>query len=198
MRLLLVLLSSCVLLFGCASEENQDLKEWMQEQAKDMRGRVPRLPEIKPFPPVAYEAETLLSPFVGGKIVTIDANIDKTAPDRNRPLQPLESFPLEDLKVVGVILSGSKPYALIQTPPQINQKTLLWGSTSARVLERLWQLKRMVSPCVKLSGILMAYGSSKKKLFLCRKKGVLNEKNISFRVCLGGLLVWLVRGCSSV
>jgi type IV pilus assembly protein PilP len=127
MRLLLCLLSSCLFLFGCASEENQDVKEWMQEQAKDMRGRVPRLPEIKPFPPVAYEAENLLSPFSIGKIVTIDATIDKTAPDRNRPLQALESFPLEDLKVVGVILSGSKPYALIQTPPPNKPKNVVVG-----------------------------------------------------------------------
>ncbi|AJP49070.1 hypothetical protein PG1C_12780 [Rugosibacter aromaticivorans] len=126
MRLLLIL-SGCLFLLGCTSEEHQDIKEWMQEQTKDMHGRVSRLPEIKPFPPVAYEAEAMLSPFVAGKIVTIDATIDKTAPDRNRPLQPLESFPLEDLKVVGVILSGSKPYALIQTPPPNKPKNVLVG-----------------------------------------------------------------------
>ncbi|MES2238294.1 MAG: pilus assembly protein PilP [Rugosibacter sp.] len=142
MRLLLILLSSCVFLFGCASEENQDIKEWMQEQAKDMRGRVPRLPEIKPFPPVAYEAETLLSPFVAGKIVTIDATVDKTAPDRNRPLQPLESFPLEDLKVVGVILSGSKPYALIQTPPPNKPKNVVVGEYIGQSFGKIVAIKK--------------------------------------------------------
>ncbi len=120
-------LSCLLLLAGCASEEHQDIKEWMQEQAKDMRGRVAPLPEIKPFPPVAYEAESLISPFSSSKIVTVDASLDKTAPDRNRPLQPLESFPLEDLKVVGIILSGKSPYALIQTPPPNKPKNVRVG-----------------------------------------------------------------------
>lgn len=114
-------------LAGCASEEHQDIKEWMREQSKDMRGRVPPLPEIKPFPPVAYETESMTSPFSPSKIVTIEAVLDKTAPDRNRPVQPLESFPLEDLKVVGIILSGAVPYALIQTPPPNKPKHVRVG-----------------------------------------------------------------------
>jgi type IV pilus assembly protein PilP len=127
MKYLLLPLSCLFLLAGCASEEHQDIREWMQEQAKDMRGRVAPLPEIKPFPPVAYEGGSLLSPFASGKIVTVDASLDKTAPDRNRPLQPLESFPLEDLKVVGIILSGKSPYALIQTPPPNKPKDVRVG-----------------------------------------------------------------------
>lgn len=117
MRLVTILFCTLFLLAACSSGDHQDIKEWMQEQAKDMRGRVSRLPEIKPFPAVAYETGALLAPFSVAKIVTVDASLDKTAPDRNRPLQPLESFPLEDLKVVGIILSGKRPYALIQTPP---------------------------------------------------------------------------------
>lgn len=123
----LVLVFSLIGLAGCASEEHQDIKEWMREQSKDMRGRVPPLPEIKPFPPVAYEAESMISPFSPGKVVTIEAVLDKTAPDRNRPVQPLESFPLEDLKVAGVILSGAVPYALIQTPPPNKPKHVRVG-----------------------------------------------------------------------
>lgn len=126
-RLVLAVLSLAGLLAGCASEEHQDIKEWMREQSKDMRGRVPPLPEIKPFPPVAYETESMTSPFSPSKIVTVEAALDKTAPDRNRPLQPLESFPLEDLKVVGVILSGAVPYALIQTPPPNKPKHVRVG-----------------------------------------------------------------------
>lgn len=116
-----------VLLFGCAGEEHQDIKEWMREQAKDMRGKVPPLPEIKPFPVVAYETETMVQPFSAAKIVTVEAVSDKSAPDRARTPQPLESFALEDLKLVGVILSGSVPYALIQTPPPNKPKHVRVG-----------------------------------------------------------------------
>jgi type IV pilus assembly protein PilP len=116
-----------LLLAGCASEEHEDIKEWMREQSKEMRGRVSPLPEITPFPPVAYEGASAVSPFSPGKIVTLDAALDKTAPDRDRPLQPLEIFPLEDLKVVGVILSGKSPRALIQTPPPNKPKSVRVG-----------------------------------------------------------------------
>jgi len=105
-----------LVLAGCASEQHQDLKEWMREEGKSMKGKVPPLPEIKPFPVVAYETETMSQPFSPAKIVTVEAIADKTAPDRNRQSQPLEAFPLEDLKVMGVIMSGAVPYALIQTP----------------------------------------------------------------------------------
>jgi type IV pilus assembly protein PilP len=73
-----------------------------------MKGRVAPLPEITAFPVVAYETETLTQPFAPGKIVTLEAVADKTAPDRSRPKQPLEIFPIEDLKVVGIIMAGSR------------------------------------------------------------------------------------------
>lgn len=127
MKRLTIILSGLLMLTGCTTGEHEDLKQWMQEQSKDMRGRVPRLPEIKPFPPVAYDAGALVAPFSPSKIVTVDASLGNTAPDRDRPLQPLESFPLEDLKVVGIILSGKAPYALIQTPPPNKPKSVLVG-----------------------------------------------------------------------
>lgn len=136
------LVFSFIGLAGCASEEHQDIKEWMREQSKDMRGRVPPLPEIKPFPPVAYETEAMTSPFSPGKIVTIEAVLDKTAPDRNRPVQPLESFPLEDLKVVGIILSGAVPYALIQTPPPNKPKHVRVGEYMGQSYGRIIAITR--------------------------------------------------------
>jgi type IV pilus assembly protein PilP len=81
-----------LLLLGCAAEEHQDLREWMRDEAKGMRGKVAPLPEITAFPVVAYETETLTPPFAPGKIVTLDVSADKSAPDRSRPQQPLEAF----------------------------------------------------------------------------------------------------------
>ena len=42
------------LLSACSTVEHEDIKNWMRDQSKDMRGRVPPLPQIKPFPAVAY------------------------------------------------------------------------------------------------------------------------------------------------
>jgi len=92
-----------------------------------MKGKVAPLPEIKAFPVVAYETESMLPPFSPRKIVTTEAVVDKSAPDQTRAPQPLEAFPLDDLKVVGVILNGSVPYALIQTPPPNKPKHVRVG-----------------------------------------------------------------------
>ena len=127
---LLVLLP--LLLSGCASDEHQDLRQWMRDEAKGMKGKVAPLPEITPFPVVSYETEMLTPPFATGKIVTLEVAADKTAPDRERPQQPLEIFPLEDLRVTGVIMAGPVPYALVQTPPPNKPKHVRVGEYMGR------------------------------------------------------------------
>lgn len=117
-RVLLVM--GVVLLAACASEEHQDIKDWMRENSKDLKGNVPPLPELKPFPIVSYNGSSLTDPFTASKIIP-----EKTmasggnTPDFDRPKEPLEAYPLESLKLVGVMLPGKgvtkTPYALIQT-----------------------------------------------------------------------------------
>ncbi|MBK8120985.1 MAG: pilus assembly protein PilP [Sulfuritalea sp.] len=131
-----------LILAGCAAEQHQDLREWMREEAKTMRGKVAPLPEIAAFPVVAYETETLTPPFASGKIVTLEAVADKTAPDRSRPQQPLELFPIEDLKVMGIIMAGPVPYALIQTPPPNKPKHVRVGEYMGRSFGRITQISR--------------------------------------------------------
>jgi type IV pilus assembly protein PilP len=130
------------LLAGCAAEQHQDLREWMREEAKTMRGKVAPWPEIAAFPVVAYETETLTPPFASGKIVTLEAVADKSAPDRSRPQQPLEIFPIEDLKVMGIIMAGPVPYALIQTPPPNKPKHVRVGEYMGRSFGRITQISR--------------------------------------------------------
>lgn len=131
-----------LLLLGCAAEEHQDIRQWMREEAKGMLGKVTPLPEIAAFPVVAYDAETLTSPFAPGKIVTLEAVADKTTPDRMRPQQPLEIFPIEDLKVVGVIMAGTVPYALIQTPPPNKPKHVRVGEYMGRSFGKITAITR--------------------------------------------------------
>lgn len=138
----ILLLLSPLLLLGCASEEHQDLRAWMREEAKEMKGKVPALPEMAAFPVVAYETETLTQPFAPGKIVTLEAVADKTAPDRSRPKQPLEIFPIEDLKVVGIIMAGTVPYALIQTPAPNKPKHVRVGEYMGRSFGKITAISR--------------------------------------------------------
>ena len=115
----LALLTGVLLLAACASEEHQDLKEWMRESSKDLRGNVPPLPELKPFPIVSYNGANLVDPFRAAKIVPERSSATGgRTPDFDRPKEPLEAYPLESLKLVGTMMPGSgntkTPYALIR------------------------------------------------------------------------------------
>lgn len=112
-----VALSLCVILSACSQSEHEDVKAWMNDSAKDLKGKVPPLPEIKPFPVVAYDAINLVPPFAPSRIEP-----DKRAtssglgprPDLNRRREPLEAYPLESLKMVGSLLQGKVKQAVIQ------------------------------------------------------------------------------------
>jgi len=105
-----------LLLGACGGEDHQDLRQWMKESTKGMKGRVPPLPEIKPFPIVAYDAMDLKDPFNPAKIEAerkSQRGGGGTKPDFDRFREPLEAFPLESLKMVGVIQKGKELHAVI-------------------------------------------------------------------------------------
>jgi type IV pilus assembly protein PilP len=106
----------CLMLSGCSGEKHGDLRAWVKEQDNLPRGRIPPLPEVKPYEAIEYAAFDLTDPFKPRKIEP-----PKTAqkggiqPDPNRRREPLEAFPLESLKMVGV-LQQKEIFALIKTP----------------------------------------------------------------------------------
>jgi type IV pilus assembly protein PilP len=90
-----------LVLAGCGSEEHQDLREWMRNEEKGMRGKVDPLPQVKPYEPQSYESASLIDPFS-----TLKAKVEGATakgPDIQRPREPLEEFPLESLRLVGII-----------------------------------------------------------------------------------------------
>jgi type IV pilus assembly protein PilP len=110
------------LVFGCASDQ-EDIDKWMEAQTVGMRGAVKPLPEIKIFPVVGYMATDVLEPFSIARIEP--AKPDKKPddprlnPDRQR--EPLEAFPLESLKMVGLLTQGKEVHALIQADKSLYQ-----------------------------------------------------------------------------
>lgn len=122
MRLGFLLCLVAGLLAACGGEEHQDIKQWMAEVSKDMRGRVQPIPEIKPFPIVSYDAGDLLEPFSSAKVVPEKrGGGGGIQPDFDRPREPLEAYPLESLKMVGVVRKAKTLHALIQVDGTIHQ-----------------------------------------------------------------------------
>lgn len=111
----LVCLSAALLtvLSGCGGEQHQELRTWMRDQEKGMRGRIDPLPKVLPYEPLAYEVGGALDPFSPLKAkITGDAK-GSGLPDTNRPREPLEDFPIETLKLVGIFQDKSRLIAQV-------------------------------------------------------------------------------------
>ena len=104
-----------LVLAGCGGESHQDLREWMREQGKGAQGKLEPLPQIRPYEPFAYNAFDLPDPFKPRKIEPAKGN-DRLAPDLARRREPLESYPLESLTMVGTLAKDKNVYALVRTP----------------------------------------------------------------------------------
>ena len=103
-----------LLVAGCGGESHQDLRAWMQEQGKGVKGKLDPLPQVKPYEPFAYNAFDLPDPFKPRKIEPLKGG-SKLAPDLSRRKEPLEAFPLESLQMVGTLQRGKSTYALVRT-----------------------------------------------------------------------------------
>lgn len=120
----------CALLNACASGDHEDLKQWMAENTKDMRGNVSKLPEVKPYEPVPYDVEGILDPFKPSKIEPESKY--KQVAGKGGAFQPdfearevrnslLEKYPIESLKMIGYLNVNKRPMAVIQVEDKVKQ-----------------------------------------------------------------------------
>ena len=120
------ILMVCLGLVACGGEEQQELRDWMRDASKDLKGGIPPLPEIKPNTVVAYEAEALIDPFKAAKVdpqkkVGSGGGAGGLRPDFDRRKEPLEAFPLESLKMVGTLTKGKMTHAIVQADKALHQ-----------------------------------------------------------------------------
>jgi type IV pilus assembly protein PilP len=110
-----ICLCACLALTACGGSGHPDLEAWMKEQGKAAKGKLDPLPQIKPYDPFTYNAFDLPDPFKPRKIEPTKGG-SKLAPDFTRRKEPLESFPLESLIMVGTLAKNKTVYALVATP----------------------------------------------------------------------------------
>lgn len=116
-------LLACLVLAACSGGENEDLRQWMNDTAKSIKGRIPPLPQVKPYEPVPYDAGNLIDPFKPAKLGSEQKKTGGSGvqPDLERPREPLEAYPLESLKYVGVMTRKKVSYAIIQVDSSLYQ-----------------------------------------------------------------------------
>jgi len=114
MKRLVVVLPAIALALGACSSELDELKAFVKESEKGLPRKIDPLPAVKPFEPFAYEGFDLPDPFKPRKLASKEGGGGGLAPDLNRRKEPLEAFPLEQLKMVGTLSQGPDTYAIVR------------------------------------------------------------------------------------
>ncbi len=138
--LYLALASAVVILAGCGDKGRDEIKLWMEESSRDLKGGVPPLPELKPFPIVSYDAADKLDPF---NSVRIEPERKESGggnkPDFDRPREQLESYPLESISFVGVVnkTKSNAKHAVVQADGIVYQvgKGNYMGQNFGRIVD---------------------------------------------------------------
>jgi type IV pilus assembly protein PilP len=116
-------------LTGCFSDDQQDIKQWMQEQRNATRPNVPPIPEPKKFTPTPYQNDLSIEPFSNQKLAQAlkreasqaTANAALVAPELNRRKDVLEGYPLDAIAMVGTMLPKGVPVALVRVDKLLYQ-----------------------------------------------------------------------------
>jgi len=118
---LTAILSTVLLLSSCGAGKGDDLDQFMANASNDIRVKIEPIPEVKPYTPVEYNADGALhDPFKARKAQSNQSG--GLQPNLSRPKEPLEAYPLESLKYVGILSKAKLKYALLQPPDNVVQE----------------------------------------------------------------------------
>ena len=107
---------------GCGGERYQDLQTFMRETEKSSPRRIESLPEMKAYVTFEYAGFDLPDPFRPRKLAPVKSD-SGVQPDLNRRREPLESYPLESLKMVGTLQQGKNVFALVKADSTVYRVT---------------------------------------------------------------------------
>jgi type IV pilus assembly protein PilP len=154
-RFLMVL--ACLAAVACSTEEHADLRQFVKESDKLPHGRIPPLPDVKPYEPFTYSAFDLLDPFKPRKIEPPKGSgAGSLAPDLNRRREPLEAYPLESLRMVGTLEQSKLMYALVRAP----DNTLFRVRSGNYVGQNFGRIVGIAEASVKLKEIVQDSGGN--------------------------------------
>jgi type IV pilus assembly protein PilP len=110
-----------LMMSACGGGDGDDLDQFMRDATKNAKPKVQPLPEVKPYEALVYNQDGVLSdPFHVRKAASKGSGTQQ--PDLKRPKEPLESYPLESIKYVGMLSKRKLTYALLRTPDNTVQQ----------------------------------------------------------------------------
>jgi type IV pilus assembly protein PilP len=113
-----VMAAAVLALTGCGANLGE-LQQWAADKRKSVKPNVTPLVPPKHFDPQGYQAVNLVSPYSNQKLV-VAVRQDAKEPNPlltaeiNRRREPLESFPLDSMAMVGSMNKLGRTYALMR------------------------------------------------------------------------------------
>lgn len=115
-------LMATAMLAGCGTSDEDELRQWMVEQRNQTRPKVEPIAAPKQFQPQDYTQQTAVEPFSMQKLTLalkrestqVTANAALVAPELARRKEALEAYPLDAMTMVGSLMKGTQPVALIR------------------------------------------------------------------------------------
>ena len=112
-------LGLAVLLLGACTSEQGELQQWAEQQRREVKPKLAPLAPPKKFEPHAYIEGKAVDPFSIQKLVVAlkqearQAN-SLLAAEMNRRREPLESFPIDSMTMIGSVSRNGQPLALLR------------------------------------------------------------------------------------
>ena len=117
-RLPAVTVLAVAALAACSGEQ-EELAQWMDQQRREVKPNVSKIEAPKKFNPQAYLALSSVEPFSAQKLSVALKQQERQpnsllASEINRRREPLESYPLDSMTMVGSVVRTGRPYALLR------------------------------------------------------------------------------------
>jgi type IV pilus assembly protein PilP len=115
-------LASALVLVGCAASGEEELQAWMKLQRSQAKPNIPPIPEPKKFTPQDFVVDVTAEPFGIQRLAqalrqesgSATSNAALVAPELNRRKEPLESMPLDSMKMVGSLNKAGQLVAIVK------------------------------------------------------------------------------------
>jgi type IV pilus assembly protein PilP len=112
-------LAAALALAGCyGGDKMADLRAYAEDVKARPAKPIDPLPEIRPYETYAYAGSDLRDPFEpppGAEEVSVAAAEDNgIRPNANRTREPLEAFPLDTLRMVGILERERQLWAIVK------------------------------------------------------------------------------------
>jgi type IV pilus assembly protein PilP len=123
-----MLAATAALLAGC-SADTDELRGWIDQQRRDAKPSVEPLTPPRKFDPAPYAGARAVEPFSPQKLsVAIKQEVRQVnslvSAELNRRKDPLESYPLDAMTMVGSVTKQTRPFALLRVDKLLYQVKL--------------------------------------------------------------------------